>query len=112
MPCLCTRNPFGLHPSTCLLYALTLWLVTHCNLFSLTLDADIVCSRAKTHFDPTGDAFFSDSGTVSSQGAAAQLVLFKDNFKPLSAFAQNRMYFSVSFYQVSTFLPAIVTLAQ
>jgi hypothetical protein len=71
--------------------------VPHHGLFSPILDADIVCSRAKTHFDPTGDAFFSDSGTVSSQGAAAQLVLFKDNFKPLSAFAQNRMYFSVSF---------------
>ncbi|TEB08819.1 eukaryotic translation initiation factor 2C [Coprinellus micaceus] len=59
------------------------------------LDADIVCARAKTHYDPNQGGLFSDSGTVTSQGAAQNLQAFRAHFKPLSEYAQRHMYFSV-----------------
>ncbi|TEB24718.1 hypothetical protein FA13DRAFT_1907530, partial [Coprinellus micaceus] len=46
--------------------------------------ADIVCARAKTHYDPNQGGLFSDSGTVTSQGAAQNLQAFRAHFKPLS----------------------------
>ncbi|TFK24647.1 eukaryotic translation initiation factor 2C, partial [Coprinopsis marcescibilis] len=57
--------------------------------------ADIVCARAKTHYDPTGRHMLSDSATQTSQAAANLLENFKRNFKPLSKYAEMNMYFSV-----------------
>jgi hypothetical protein len=63
--------------------------------FHSATDADIVCARAKTHYDPNQGGLFSDSGTVTSQGAAQNLQAFRAHFKPLSEYAQRHMYFSV-----------------
>jgi eukaryotic translation initiation factor 2C len=74
------------------------------------LDADIVCARAKHHFDPDSagdvDLNFSESAEVQSRqsgsegaGAARSLQRYKDLFKPLNPIAAKRMYCkcSVSF---------------
>ena len=65
----------------------------------LSVDADIVCSRAKTHYDPeASDRFGSESGVGSgSQNASEVLEAFRKNFKPLHKNQENRMYFMVSF---------------
>ena len=65
----------------------------------LSVDADIVCSRAKTHYDPeVSDKFGSESGVGSgSQNASEVLEAFRKNFKPLHKNQENRMYFMVSF---------------
>ncbi|CCM03176.1 uncharacterized protein FIBRA_05298 [Fibroporia radiculosa] len=46
--------------------------------------ADIVCARAKNHYDPSGGLDFSDSATqVDQQAADKNLEVFKRGFKPL-----------------------------
>ncbi|KAI5893541.1 Piwi-domain-containing protein [Schizophyllum commune H4-8] len=57
--------------------------------------ADIVCSRAKTHYDPEeSDKSGSESGVGSgSQNASEVLEAFRKNFKPLHKNQENRMYF-------------------
>lgn len=58
--------------------------------------ADIVCARAKTHYDP-GSVAFSDTATqMSGQGGTdlERFRAYKDNFRPLSGYAQSNMYFS------------------
>lgn len=59
------------------------------------LDADIVCSRAKNHYDPRGTVDFSDSATqADTSQAEGALEAFKRGFKPLHANMQSVMYFS------------------
>lgn len=54
--------------------------------------ADIVCARAKHHYDPATRHLMSDSASQASGGSALQS--FRTNFRPLSAYAQRNMYFS------------------
>lgn len=60
-----------------------------------TADADIVCSRAKNHYDPAGGLDFSDSATQVD--ANNSLDNFRRDFKPLHKTQSTLMYFSVSF---------------
>lgn len=64
-------------------------------LISARIDADIVCSRAKNHYDPQGTLDFSDSATQldSGQGTTA-LEAYKRGFKPLHQNMTTVMYFS------------------
>jgi len=57
--------------------------------------ADIVCSRAKNHYDPArniGD--LSETNSATGTDAEAQLKVFKDNFKQLHPQMGYNMYFS------------------
>ncbi|KNZ81482.1 Protein argonaute-2 [Termitomyces sp. J132] len=57
--------------------------------------ADIVCSRAKNHYDPQGTLDFSDSATqLDGSQAENSLEAFRRGFKPLNSKQQNLMYFS------------------
>ncbi|KAJ7507898.1 argonaute-like protein [Mycena galericulata] len=57
--------------------------------------ADIVCSRAKNHYDPQGTVDFSDSATQVDEGqAASSLEAFRRGFKPLHQSQSTLMYFS------------------
>ncbi|KAG6917905.1 hypothetical protein DXG01_000514 [Tephrocybe rancida] len=57
--------------------------------------ADIVCSRAKNHYDPQGSLDFSDSATqLDGSQAENSLEAFRRGFKPLNPKQQNLMYFS------------------
>ncbi|KAF8529210.1 argonaute-like protein [Hysterangium stoloniferum] len=53
--------------------------------------ADIVCSRAKNHFDPAGSIDF-DANNTSERGTGIEA--FKKHFKPLHPTAASTMYFS------------------
>jgi hypothetical protein len=61
-------------------------------------DADIVCARAKHHFDPEAsgdvDLNFSESGDQQSRAGSdtSGLQRYKDLFKPLHSQAAMRMY--------------------
>lgn len=57
---------------------------------NLVLDADLVCSRAKTHFDPNE---YLDNSTVLS--GSTSLEAFKDGYMPLHENQQTAMYFAV-----------------
>ena len=63
-------------------------------LMSVFIDADIVCSRAKNHYDPSARLDPSESGTADQSNAEAQLKIFKDNFNPINERMKRRMYFS------------------
>jgi len=60
--------------------------------------ADIVCARAKNHFDPSLNVDLSDSEPTPSDPAnkssAKTLSYYQKAFKPLAQTAQRRMYFS------------------
>jgi eukaryotic translation initiation factor 2C len=59
------------------------------------LDADIVCTRAKNHYDPQAGVDFSDSATQLDSGQAdTALDAFKRGFKPLHRNMATLMYFS------------------
>jgi hypothetical protein len=59
------------------------------------LDADIVCTRAKNHYDPQGNVDFSDSATQLDDGqATTTLEAFKRGFRPLHQNMTTVMYFS------------------
>ncbi|KAF8888340.1 argonaute-like protein [Infundibulicybe gibba] len=55
--------------------------------------ADIVCSRAKNHYDPQGSLDFSDSAT-QTDAASGMLQAFQQNYRPLHANQSKLMYFS------------------
>ena len=62
-----------------------------------TIDADIVCSRAKNHYSPGANLNPQDEpdqGSVSTAQANAQLKRFKDGFMPLHRNMRQLMYFS------------------
>jgi len=66
--------------------------------FTLNLtDADIVCARAKNHFDPTGNLSMSDTATQLSGSAAGDLQSYKDAYKQVAGPMARRMYFMVLF---------------
>ncbi|KAL0575953.1 hypothetical protein V5O48_006023 [Marasmius crinis-equi] len=54
--------------------------------------ADIVCSRARNHYDPSGSVNFSDSFTADS--GEATLESYRQGFKPLHRNQASMMYFS------------------
>jgi eukaryotic translation initiation factor 2C len=60
--------------------------------------ADIVCARAKNHFDPQSGVELSEDNTPSDpdkkKESAKTLSYFQKAFKPLAGNAQRRMYFS------------------
>jgi len=57
--------------------------------------ADIVCSRAKNHYDPQGTVDFSDSATqLDTSQAEGVLEAYRRGFKPLHANMASLMYFS------------------
>ncbi|KAI0335424.1 argonaute-like protein [Cubamyces sp. BRFM 1775] len=57
--------------------------------------ADIVCSRAKNHYDPEGGMDFEGSGAPLDQKQQSDaLEAFKESFKPLNAKMRQFMYFS------------------
>lgn len=56
--------------------------------------ADIVCARAKTHYDPAVNIGLTDSGGESSQQQPASLDAFRRDFQQLHAAQARRMYFS------------------
>ncbi|KAH8105885.1 argonaute-like protein [Cristinia sonorae] len=56
--------------------------------------ADIVCSRAKHHYDPDAQMDFTETETATGSDALAQLKRFQSNFKPLHATTKKVMYFS------------------
>lgn len=101
LPCVMfTRDQLALYPSQ------RPFIVGFCvlglfkNLTSLVqLDADIVCSRAKNHFDPndTWDLGGSDdaASTADSQMAFDSLEKFQQGFKPPHNTQKTLMYFSV-----------------
>ncbi|THV08479.1 argonaute-like protein [Dendrothele bispora CBS 962.96] len=58
--------------------------------------ADIVCSRAKNHYDPQAGLDLSDSATnLDSAQAETSLDAFRRGFKPLNQVQKFLMYFSV-----------------
>lgn len=62
---------------------------------NIILDADIVCARAKNHFDPNSDVNLSDTySQIGSKEADLSLESFKKNFKPLAKPTESLMYFS------------------
>lgn len=56
-------------------------------------DANIVCSRARNHFDPDNRQDFSDSGTRSDLDSTIET--FRCDFMPLAQVQSRRMYFMV-----------------
>ncbi|KAJ8580661.1 argonaute-like protein [Rhizopogon salebrosus TDB-379] len=57
--------------------------------------ADIVCSRAKNHYDPQGTVNFSETATQLDSGQAeGTLEAYKRGFRPLHANMASLMYFS------------------
>ncbi|KIP10717.1 hypothetical protein PHLGIDRAFT_125407 [Phlebiopsis gigantea 11061_1 CR5-6] len=56
--------------------------------------ADIVCSRAKNHYDPTQNLDLSDSNSVTGTDAEKQVQTFRDAFIPLHRNLGQTMYFS------------------
>jgi hypothetical protein len=52
----------------------------------------MVCSRAKTHFNPSEHLKFDNSTNVSG---STNLEAFKDGYMPLHANQQKAMYFAV-----------------
>ncbi len=66
-----------------------------------SLDADIVCARAKNHYDPQGNMHLSDSATQLSAGQAdASVVAFRQAFRPLHNAQRTLMYFSVCIFHL------------
>jgi len=56
--------------------------------------ADIVCSRAKNHYDPQGKLALSDSATHDTSQAATTLEVYKNAYRPLHKNQSTLMYFS------------------
>ena len=77
------------------------YIVRHIHRFSnmldtnMSLDADIVCARAKNHFDPSSDVNLSETySQIGSRDVDITLESFKKNFKQLAKPAESLMYFS------------------
>jgi len=68
------------------------------HILTMHIDADIVCARAKNHFDPQAGIELSEDNTPSDpdrkKESAKTLSYFQKAFKPLFGNAQKRMYFS------------------
>lgn len=57
-------------------------------------DADIVCARAKNHFDPQAEQPINFSDSLEEKGASTSLENYKKNFKALHNTTALSMYFS------------------
>jgi len=56
--------------------------------------ADIVCERAKNHYDPSVEfSSFDDGGTTTSGGGGSTVQRFKDQFQPIHASMRYKMFF-------------------
>jgi eukaryotic translation initiation factor 2C len=66
-------------------------------------DADIVCSRAKNHYDPQANFGLSESATHDTAQVATTLEHFKNAYKPLHKNQSTLMYFSVSLVKIVLF---------
>lgn len=64
-----------------------------------SLDADIVCSRAKDHYDPDGSLNLPETATQTT-GTTSTLEAFTRECKELHPNQLKLMYFSVSFYRM------------
>ena len=85
------HGALALFPSL-LLFSVGVYLVAaHAIEYLHLTDADIVCARAKNHYEP-GQNLDTDSETVTD--ASAQLKLYQDNFMRLHANMSRLMYFS------------------
>ena len=85
------HGALALFPSL-LLFTVGVYLVAaHAIEYLHLTDADIVCARAKNHYEP-GQNLDTDSETVTD--ASAQLKLYQDNFRRLHANMSRLMYFS------------------
>ena len=73
------------------------------NFLISTSDADIVCSRAKNHYDPQAHFGVSESATHDTAQAATTLEHFKNAYKPLHINQSKHMYFSVSLVEIILF---------
>jgi hypothetical protein len=63
-------------------------------LLTRILDADIVCERAKNHYDPSVEfSSFDDGGTTTSGGASSTVQRFKDQFQPIHASMRYKMLY-------------------
>lgn len=97
MPRLCPFYSFCVHPCASILYVHILQAAS-LNIADILSDADIVCARAKNHFDPSLNVDLSDTESQSESGqqrsSAKTLSYYQKAFKPLAATAQRRMYFS------------------
>lgn len=61
-------------------------------------DADKVCSRARNHFDPSGNVHLEDTATINSEDQSRTLESFKANYRGLHKDQENLMYFSVRIF--------------
>ncbi|KAG8686518.1 hypothetical protein FRC08_012472, partial [Ceratobasidium sp. 394] len=53
--------------------------------------ADIVCERAKNHYDPSVDLSADDAATTTSGGASSAVQRFRDQFQPIHASMRYKM---------------------
>ena len=69
--------------------------LTRVHLSYPSTDADIVCARAKNHYNPEGNFDLTESGMQLESGdAKSQLEAFRANFMPLNDKTKRVMYFS------------------
>jgi hypothetical protein len=74
------------------------------------LDADIVCERARNHYDPSVDfSSFGEGETSTSGGAASSVQRYKDQFQPIHASMRYKMLY-VTIALPSLTYPGIDTL--
>jgi len=55
--------------------------------------ADIVCERAKNHYDPSIDLSADDAATTASGGGSSTVQRFRDQFQPIHASMRYKMFF-------------------
>ncbi|KAG9100456.1 hypothetical protein FRC06_004126 [Ceratobasidium sp. 370] len=55
--------------------------------------ADIVCERAKNHYDPSIDLSADDAATTASGAASSTVQRFRDQFQPIHASMRYKMFF-------------------
>ena len=67
-----------------------------------SLDADIVCTRAKNHFDPNDmiNILGSEEDSIDTSKQQDHLAKYQKGFKALHAKQKTLMYFSVSYFGV------------
>lgn len=61
-----------------------------------SVDADIVCSRAKNHYEPGGVGLSESATQMDQQQVNTSLKAYRRGFKPVHMKQFTRMYFSVS----------------
>ena len=88
---MCMHGALALFPSPPPFTVGVYLVAAHAIEYSHLIDADIVCARAKNHYEP-GQNLDTDSETVTD--ASAQLKLYQDNFRRLHANMSRLMYFS------------------